>query len=82
MVTVWSKRARAELLKAYLYIQLDSPQNVEMVRDHLIDATIGLAQYPEKHPLDKFKKIMMELGGPLKNTTTGFPTGLWQMRFA
>ena len=56
MVTVWSKRARAELLKAYLYIQLDSPQNAEMVRDDLIDATISLSENPRKHPTDKFKK--------------------------
>jgi len=55
MVTVWSKTARAELHKAYLYILMDSLQNAEMVRDDLIDETINLAKHPEKHPLDKFK---------------------------
>lgn len=56
MVTVWSKRARIELQKAYLYIQLDSPQNAEMVRDEIIDLTIDLCNDPIKHPPDKFKK--------------------------
>jgi len=56
VVTVWSKRARAELQKAYLYILLDSLQNAEMVRDEIIDLTIDLPNHPEKHPLDKFKK--------------------------
>ncbi|HEY0245017.1 MAG TPA: type II toxin-antitoxin system RelE/ParE family toxin [Mucilaginibacter sp.] len=56
MVTVWSKRAKAELKKAYLYILLDSLQNAEAVRDDLIDLTIDLSEHPEKYPLDKFKK--------------------------
>ena len=56
MVTVWSKRARTELQKAYLYILLDSLQNAGMVRDDIIDITIGLSKHPEKYPPDKFKK--------------------------
>jgi plasmid stabilization system protein ParE len=56
MVTVWSKRARTELQKAYLYIQLDSLQNAEMVRDEIIDLTIDLSDHPTKYPPDKFKK--------------------------
>jgi plasmid stabilization system protein ParE len=56
MVTVWSKRARVELQRAYLYIRLDSVQNAEMVRDEIIDLTIDLANHPTKHPPDKFKK--------------------------
>jgi plasmid stabilization system protein ParE len=56
MVTVWSKRARSELQKAYLYIQLDSLQNAEVVRDEIIDLTIDICEHPEKYPLDKFKK--------------------------
>lgn len=55
MVTVWSKEAMAELRKAYSYILLDSLQNAEMVREDIIDATINLGKYPEKHPPDKFK---------------------------
>jgi plasmid stabilization system protein ParE len=55
MVTVWSKAAKAELHKAYLYILLDSFQNAKMVRDDIIDATINIAEHPEKYPPDKFK---------------------------
>ena len=56
MVTIWSKQAKAELHKAYLYTLLDSLQNAEMVRDDIISASISLANYPEKHSLDRFKK--------------------------
>jgi plasmid stabilization system protein ParE len=56
MVTVWSKRAKAELRKAYYYILLDSLQNAEMVRDDIIALTLDLSKHPEKHSLDKFKK--------------------------
>jgi hypothetical protein len=35
---------------------LDSFQNAEIVRDDIIDLTIELSKYPEKHSLDKFKK--------------------------
>lgn len=55
MVTVWSKRAKKDLQKAYLYILLDSLQNAEMIRDDIIDLTIDLPKHPEKYPLDKFK---------------------------
>lgn len=55
MVTIWGKAAMAELRKAYHYIQLDSIQNAEMVRDDIIDITTTLPQHPEKYPLDKFK---------------------------
>lgn len=56
MVTIWSKRARTELQKAYLYILMESLQNAEKLRDEIIDLTIELPKHPEKHPLDKFKK--------------------------
>jgi plasmid stabilization system protein ParE len=56
MVTIWSKTAMSELRKAYHYIQLDSIQNAEIVRDEIIDITIALPRHPEKYPLDKFKK--------------------------
>lgn len=56
MVTIWSKKAKNELQKAFLYILLDSLQNAELVRDDIIDITIDLAKHPEKYPPDKFKK--------------------------
>jgi plasmid stabilization system protein ParE len=56
MVVLWINSSKTELKKAYDYIALDSIQNAQMVRDTLIDLTIGLSENPEKHPLDKFKK--------------------------
>lgn len=56
MVTVWSKRAKAELQKAFEYICRDSPQNAAKVRDEIIDMTINLSKHPEKFPPDKYKK--------------------------
>ena len=56
MVTVWSKRAKTELIKAYEYIREDSPQNAAKVRDEIIDISIDLPKHPEKHPPDKYKK--------------------------
>jgi plasmid stabilization system protein ParE len=56
MVTVWSKRAKAELKKAYEYICQDSSQNAAKVRDELIDITIDLPRHPEIFPPDKYKK--------------------------
>ena len=47
MVTIWSKKAVAELRKAYLYILLESAHNAEMVRDDIIDLTIALPKHPE-----------------------------------
>lgn len=56
MVTVWSKRAKSELKKAYEYIREDSPQSAAKVRDEIIDITLDLPKHPEKHPPDKYKK--------------------------
>ena len=56
VITVWSKRAKAELQKAYKYIYKDSPQNAAKVRDEIIDITIALPQNPEIFPPDKYKK--------------------------
>ncbi|AHF18054.1 type II toxin-antitoxin system RelE/ParE family toxin [Niabella soli] len=56
MVTVWSKRAMTELLRAYEYIYQDSPKNAANVCDQLIDLSIALAKHPEIHPPDKYKK--------------------------
>jgi plasmid stabilization system protein ParE len=56
MVTVWSKRAAAELQKAYKYIYQFSPQNAAKVRDEIIDMTLDLVKNPEMFPPDKWKK--------------------------
>jgi len=56
MVTVWSKRAQAQLRKAYEYIVLDSVQNAEMVVNQIVDQVTALVHDPQKYPPDKFKK--------------------------
>ncbi len=56
MVVVWSKRAKAELIKAFEYISLESPQNVRKVVETIVDLTLALPENPLKHPLDKYKK--------------------------
>lgn len=56
MVTVWSKRAKLSLQKAYEYIAKDSIQNATKVRDEIIDISIELLKHPEMFPPDKYKK--------------------------
>jgi plasmid stabilization system protein ParE len=56
MVTVWTPGAEAQLLKAYLFILKDSPQNAQKVKDQIIDLSIQLAQNPERFPLDKYRR--------------------------
>lgn len=56
MVAVWSSTATAELKKAYDHIAEDSPENAVIVRDALIDLTLQLESFPEKYPLDRYRK--------------------------
>jgi hypothetical protein len=79
MVAVWSKTARAELQKAYLFIQLDSQRNAEIVRDDLIDLTIELCK--QSIPRISLKRITMEHGELLKSTIIVFLTGLLHPKF-
>ncbi|WP_276502398.1 type II toxin-antitoxin system RelE/ParE family toxin [Terrimonas pollutisoli] len=55
MVTVWSKRAKPDLQKAYEYIAQDSLESAVKVRDELIDISIELSRHPEMFPPDKYK---------------------------
>lgn len=55
MVTVWSKRAKNELAKAFEYISLESPQNARNVVESIVDMTLALPENSLKHPLDKYK---------------------------
>lgn len=55
MVVVWSKRAKDELVKAFHYIALESPQNAREVVEAIVDMTLALSKNPLKHPLDKYK---------------------------
>jgi len=55
MLTVWSKRAKNELTKAFEYISLESPQNARKVVETIVDMTLVLPRNPLMHPLDKYK---------------------------
>ncbi len=55
MVTVWSKRARVELQKAFEFIAIESPQNALKVTNTIVDLSLELPKHPSKHPLDKYK---------------------------
>ena len=51
----WRKAALLSWRDAYLHILEDSLANAEKVRKDIFNAISQAAQYPEKHPIDKFK---------------------------
>ncbi|MFM9841137.1 MAG: type II toxin-antitoxin system RelE/ParE family toxin [Cyclobacteriaceae bacterium] len=53
---VWDKLARASLKKAYDYIKRDSLSQAEKVKQEIIAASKKLADHPEMHPPDKYRK--------------------------
>jgi plasmid stabilization system protein ParE len=53
---VWDEEARTSLRQGYLYIKQDSIVQAEKVRGEIILATKRLADYPEIHPPDKYRK--------------------------
>lgn len=53
MVTVWSKRAKNELVKVFEHLSLESPQNARKVVDLLVELTLTLPDKPTKYPPDK-----------------------------
>lgn len=55
-LVIWCPQARVQLQHAYLYIQKDSSQNAEKVRNGILGATRKLLAGPERFPLDKYKK--------------------------
>jgi plasmid stabilization system protein ParE len=71
MVVVWSKLAEAELKKVHKYISLDSPKNARKIVHEIVDATIGLANHPEKYSPDKYKLNNDGNWRALSFTTTG-----------
>lgn len=72
MVTVWSKRAKNELIKAFEYISLESPQTARKVVETIVDLTLARPENPLKHPLDKYKTNNDGFGVPLKNIISEF----------
>ena len=57
---LWPLAAQKQLAKAYQYISMASHQNAEKVREEILASTKKLPAHPEMHPMDKFRKIMME----------------------
>ena len=53
---IWEKAALSDLQQAYEHILEDSFQNAKMVRDDIFNMVEALAQHPERHHLDQFKK--------------------------
>jgi plasmid stabilization system protein ParE len=53
---VWDKLARASLKEVYDYIKRDSLLQAEKVKQEIIAASKRLADYPEMHPPDKYRK--------------------------
>jgi plasmid stabilization system protein ParE len=56
MRIVWSKQAVLQLEKAYQDIALDSIQAAAKVKDDLLEKIAGLLDFPERYPLDKYRK--------------------------
>ncbi len=55
-VIVWDKPAYTSLEQAYNYIKEDSYSNAEKVREGILKLADSLADHPEKHRPDKYKK--------------------------
>lgn len=52
----WDKQAVIQLSKAIGFIRKDSPQNAEKVKKEILQKIDDLLKFPEKYPLDKYKK--------------------------
>jgi plasmid stabilization system protein ParE len=53
---VWTAPAQKQLEKAYQYILDRSYQNAEKVKEDILASTRKLAEQPEAHPPDKYRK--------------------------
>ena len=51
----WNRHAINQLIKAIEYIEEDSLQNAEKVKNEILAAITSLANHPEKFPADKYK---------------------------
>ncbi len=52
---VWDIQAKLSFEEQIKHIKSDSPQAAEKVRSAIFDKIRILADYPKKHPVDKFK---------------------------
>jgi len=69
---VWTKSAKSQLREIYKYMSQESVQNAIKVINDLTQAVGDIVQYPEKHKIDQYKKIMTEPSVPLKNIIFGY----------
>ena len=69
----WPLSVQKDLKKIYDYILQTSFQNAEKVKSALLFSTKKLADQPEIHPPDKYKKIIKVALEPTSYTTTEFP---------
>lgn len=53
---IWPTLAQRQLEKAYGYILQRSYQNAEKVKEDILTSTRKLAEQPEMHPPDKYRK--------------------------
>lgn len=54
LIIKWNRGALNQLIKAIEYIQEDSLQNAEKVKDEILSEILVLTAYPEKYPPDKY----------------------------
>ena len=55
LIIKWNRGALNQLIKAIEYIQEDSLQNAEKVKDEILLEITALTTHPEKYPPDKYK---------------------------
>ena len=53
---VWDELARAALRVAHNHIRQDSVTQADIVKQEIIEASRKLADHPEMHPPDKYRK--------------------------
>lgn len=53
---VWTKAAQNQLREIFEYISIDSVQNALLVINDLTHAVGKIAEHPEKHKVDQYKK--------------------------
>jgi len=54
-VIKWNRRALNQLIKAIAYIEEESPQSAEKVKNEMLDSITSLQTHPEKFAPDKYK---------------------------
>ena len=71
----WTDPAQKQLEKAYQYIWKHAYQNAEKVKEDIPASTRKLAEKPESHPPDKYRKDNDGSSGLMNCIGTVSPTG-------